>query len=175
MITPDQEKWLKHISDTKKVRILPYNPKVKETFQKIKQHLQSILGKEVEIVHRGASNLGISGKGEIDMYIPVEKDQFVPILKKLKEEYGKPDSLYPNERSRFNFRIDDIDIELFLINKESDGWRKGNQFEEYLKNNTDALKEYMKIKEESEGVTTREYYRRKLEFMNKIFDQIAKE
>jgi GrpB-like predicted nucleotidyltransferase (UPF0157 family) len=83
--------------------------------------------------------------------------------------------LYPNERSRFNFRIDDIDIELFLINKESDGWRKGNQFEEYLKNNTDALKEYMKIKEESEGVTTREYYRRKLEFMNKIFDQIAKE
>jgi GrpB-like predicted nucleotidyltransferase (UPF0157 family) len=41
-------------------------------------------------------------------------------------------------------------------------------FEEYLKNYPDELERYRVLKEESNGKTMREYYRRKIEFINEI-------
>jgi GrpB-like predicted nucleotidyltransferase (UPF0157 family) len=168
MLTSEQEKWISHLG-TKKVKIVPYDPKTKVIFKKVKKEIQKILG-EVEVFHRGATSLGISGQGEIDLYIPVPKSSFAEYLEKLVKHFGKPGSIYPFRRARFVRYVDDIKIEIFLINKDSNDWENGLKFENYLKQNPKALKEYKKLKEDSGGSTLQEYYRKKLEFINKILD-----
>jgi GrpB-like predicted nucleotidyltransferase (UPF0157 family) len=169
MLTPDQEKWIEHLSNNP-ISIHPYNPESKEAFEKLKKELQDILG-NIEIVHRGASSLEISGKGELDIYIPVIESQFDHYLKKLMQAYGKPGSLYPLERVRFNRKVDGIEAEIFLINKKAQGWIDGQTFENYVKAHPDVLAEYAKLKESLNGLPTKEYYRKKLEFYNEILEK----
>lgn len=75
MLTKEQKKWLEHLSNVDKIKVAPYNPKVKIVFDKIKKDIQQFLGK-VEIVHRGSTSLKIAGQGEIDLYIPVIDSNF---------------------------------------------------------------------------------------------------
>ena len=120
MLTEDQVKWINHLSATNKTIITPYNPKSKILFKKQKTELHKILGKDITIVHRGASNLGISGKGELDIYIPVPVDKFDELLAKLIHAYGEPGSLYSLERARFNRKVDGV-IAALLMKKPKDG------------------------------------------------------
>jgi GrpB-like predicted nucleotidyltransferase (UPF0157 family) len=71
MLTPAQEKWLEHLSDMDSVEICPADSKAREKFLEIKRRIQSELGDEVPIEHRGSTSFGISGQGELDVYIPV--------------------------------------------------------------------------------------------------------
>ena len=174
MLTKKDKKWLNHLSDQHKVKIVPFNPKVKEIFEKQKKEIQSILGENILVIHKGASNLGISGKGEIDVYVPVGSDEFSYFLEKLIQEYGKPGSLYASERARFNRKLENTDIEIFLINKDSSDWTRAIVFEEYLKIHPKELKAYEKLKEEANGLSMREYYRRKIEFINEIIAEASK-
>ena len=169
MITPEQENWISHLDDTKKIKIISYNPKVKTVFKEMKKEIQKVLG-EVKVKHCGATSLGISGQGEIDLYIPVSGNFFNECLEKLIKRFGKVGSVYPLRRARFVKYVDEIKVEIFLINKESDDWKNCVKFENYLKQYPEALGEYKKLKEESEGLTVQEYYRKKLEFINKIIN-----
>lgn len=172
MLTPKQEKWILHLG-TKKIKIAPYNPKAKLVFEKIKKEIQEILGK-TKIEHRGATSLGISGQGEIDLYIPVSENLFQKYLKKLVNYFGKPGSIYPLRRVRFVKYVDGIKIEIFLINRKTGDWKNCIKFENYLKKHSEALREYKKLKEEGDGLMTQEYYRKKLEFINKIINLSSK-
>lgn len=167
MLTKDQEEWILHLDNEKEVKILPYNQKAKRIFEIIKQKIKWILG-DVEIFHCGSTSLEILGQGEIDAYIPVQGKDFEIFLGKLTSNFGKPGSIYPQRRARFVEYTEGIKIEIFLINKETDDWKNMVVFEDYLKANTSALKEYKEIKEKSKGSTVQGYYRRKLEFINKI-------
>lgn len=119
--------------------------------------------------------MGISGQGDIDIYIPVGTQTFNDNLNKLIEALDKPGSLYPLERVRWVNWIDGIKVEIFLINKDRSDWKKNTIFEEYLKTHPGSLKEYEKIKEDADGKSTREYYRVKIEFINKILRLTKKE
>ncbi len=167
MITESQQLWLNHLSDTKQVSVIPYNPKTKEVFKKIKEELISILGK-IRISHRGSTALKISGQGEIDLYIPVNKKDFDNYVSKLSKYLGEPGSLYKLERARFIKYIDDIKIEIFVINKNNDGWKTSVKFEKYLKHHPEAMAEYAEIKNKASGLSIREYYTLKTIFINKI-------
>ncbi len=46
------------------------------------------------------------------------------------------------------------------------------KFENYLKEHPQALEEYRKLKELGDGLSTREYYRRKIEFINDILEKV---
>jgi len=167
MLTAEQNKWVAHLDNKKKVGIFPYNPKTKEVFKKIEEEIKRLL-KNIEILHCGSTALEILGQGEIDLYIPVIKKDFENYLGKLTEHFGEPGSVYPLRRARFVRHIDDIKIEIFLMNKETEDWINHIKFESYLKQNKKALEEYIKIKQESDGLTVQEYYIKKLEFINKI-------
>ena len=167
MLTKEQEKWLSHLSNEEIVEILPYNPETKEIFYKIKKEIGAFLG-EVEILHCGSTSLGILGQGEVDLYIPIGQQLFAEYLKKIIGHFGKAGSIYPLKRARFVKYIDGIKIEIFLVNKESDDWKNSRRFEAYLKNNSKALAEYVKLKEKSRGLSVQDYYRKKIEFINKI-------
>lgn len=171
MLTKADIKWLAHLSNSKKVKIVPYNPKLKRIFEKQKKEILDILGPDVEVLHRGASGMGISGQEEIDIFIPVSLDSFDKIAKKLKSVFGHPKSFYPKQRVRFNRQHNKTTIEIFIVNKDSKRWKRSTAFEDYLKTHPDAKEAYRKLKESSDGIGIKEYYRRKMEFINKIINE----
>ena len=170
MLTSEQKKWINHLSDVEKIKIIPYNPKIVVVFDKIKKEIQKVLGK-VKVFHRGSTKLKISGQGEIDSYIPVNSKTFDDYLEKLIEHFGKVGTVYPLRRARFVKYINGIKIEIFLINEKSADWKNGLKFEDYLRKHPDALNEYKNLKKSCDGFSFREYYRKKLNFINKILEK----
>lgn len=173
MITKKQQKWIDHLSDTDKIKIVPFDPTAEEKFQKVKQKIQDSLGKDISVFHRGASSLGISGQDEIDIYVPVPSAELNSSVEPLKELFGKPGSHYPLERVHFITEIDGKHIDIFLINEECEGWINGVKFDNFLRSHPDALEEYRKLKEDGDGLSGREYYKRKIEFFNMILLRIG--
>ncbi|MBI2086193.1 GrpB family protein [Candidatus Daviesbacteria bacterium] len=145
MITRKQLKWINHLSDVDKIKIVPFDPTSEEKFQKVKQKIQDSLGKDISVVHRGASSLGISGQDEIDVYIPVPPSQFDLFIEPLKKIFGNPGSQYPLERVHFVTEVDEKHIDIFLINNECEGWINGVKFENYLRSQPEVLEEYRKL------------------------------
>lgn len=169
MLTPAQEEWLAHLPNDDFIEIFPYNPSSPRYFEHIKHKILSRLPYS-EVVHKGASSLGISGQGELDIYIPVTPSEFNSYLEPLISLFGQPQSHYPVERARFVDRVENTKAEIFLINKEGDGWIRSEKFEANLKKNPAALKEYRILKEQGKGLSTRAYYRRKIGFINEILN-----
>jgi len=173
MLTANQQKRVDHLSDEEKVEIKPYDPSCDEKFEKVKKKIQEKLGKDIEVKHCGATSLKISGQDEIDVYIPVLLKDFDAYILKLTQLFGEAKSCYPMERARFVTEVDRKHIDVFLINKESGGWIRSVKFEKYLKEDPRALKEYRILKEEGNGLSVREYYRRKFEFINKVLAEVG--
>jgi GrpB-like predicted nucleotidyltransferase (UPF0157 family) len=164
-----KEKWLNHLSNKHgDVKIVPYDITAPEKFEKVKNFIQSKLGKQVRVEHRGATALGISGQDEIDIYIPVPPNDFDKYVLLVTELFGEPRSLYPPQRARFKVEESRKKIDLFVVNEESEDWINGEKFASYLKQNADVLEEYRKLKESGMGLSTQEYYRRKDAFIEKI-------
>lgn len=172
MITPQQEKLLESLSVERTVTIIPFDPTAEEKFQKLKAQIQTALGEHVPVVHRGSTMLGISGQNEIDVYIPVLAADFDTLQPALEKLFGKPRAMYPLQRIRFATLIADKHIDLFLINKEHQDWLDGVAFEECCKNNPKVLGAYRQLKEEMNGWTSREFYRRKTEFITSVLQSL---
>lgn len=168
MLTLEQEKWIAHLSDENKINIVPFDPTAEEKFQRVKQRIQNVLGTQMPVEHRGATSLGILGQDEIDAYVPTPEAKFNSLIDPLKTIFGEPRSLYPLERARFVTEEQGKHVDVFLINEEHDGWKNGVKFEAYLKSHPEALEEYRHLKENGNGLSVREYYRRKTEFINGI-------
>lgn len=168
MLTAGQEKWIAHLRDDDKVVTKPYDETAPDKFEKVKERIQAVLGKETQIMHCGATALGISGQDEIDIYLPVPPDRFDSLIHPLKEMFGEPRSLYPLERARFVTLEGGKHIDVFLINQECDGWKNGVKFEAYLRTHPEVLEAYRRLKEDGNGLSTREYYRMKIGFINDI-------
>ena len=168
MLTIDQEKWVSHLSDERKIVIVPFDPTAEHKFQIVKRKIQKVLGLHIPVEHCGATSLGISGQDEIDIYIPIPPDSFHSLIDPLKTLFGEPKSLYPLERARFSTDELGKHIDVFLINNEHVGWLNGVIFEKYLKSHPQALEEYRQLKENGNGLSVREYYRRKIEFINEV-------
>ncbi len=170
MLTSDQEKWVAQLSDDVPIKIIPFDPTAEEKFQKVRERVWSVLGTNVPVEHHGATSLGISGQDEIDLYIPVPPQRFGALINPLTEVFGAPASLYPLERARFEVKQDDKHVTLFLVNSEGPAWKDSVRFETYLRQHPEALERYRKLKESGDGLSMKEYYRRKIEFINEILD-----
>jgi GrpB-like predicted nucleotidyltransferase (UPF0157 family) len=175
MLTPNQEKWIAHLSGTDPVAIAPYDPSAPQKFEAVRQKIQAVLGPATRVEHRGATSLGISGQDEIDVYVPVPEDQFDRLLAPLSAAFGSPRSLYPLERARFVLIEAGKHVDIFLINEACQGWLDGLKFEQYLKTHATVLEQYRVLKEAGHGLSTREYYRRKIEFINDILSLAGEE
>lgn len=171
MLTAEQKKWIAHLSDKDKINIVPFDPTAEEKFKKIKQRVQDALGKELPVEHHGATSLGISGQDEIDIYIPVPSAKFNSRTRHLSNIFGEPRSLYTLQRARFVTEEEGKHVDIFLVNADHDDWRSLTKFESYLRTHPEALEDYRMFKENCDGISTREYYRRKIEFVNEILDK----
>jgi GrpB-like predicted nucleotidyltransferase (UPF0157 family) len=166
-MTKDQQKWLNHLSDTDKIIIKPFDPKSNEIFKEAKNKVIKALGK-VKVLERGASYLKISGQDEIDIYVPVDPKDFDMYVEKMTKAFGKPGSNYPSVRARFRISGYQKHIDVFVINKIDKGWIDSEAFTRYLKIHRKALDKYRKLKEDENGLSTKEYYAKKILFINNI-------
>ncbi len=170
MITPDQKKWIDHLSDIDTICVVPYDKEVERIFEDVRIKIEKLIGSEYSIEHHGASSLGISGQDEIDVYVPVASRYFDELVLKLTNFLGEPKSHYSYKRARFSFVENGKRIDIFPINQESDDWKRMLTFENFLRENTDVLEQYRILKESGNGLSIREYYRRKIEFINDVLE-----
>ncbi len=168
MLTHEQEKWINHLSNQDHIVLAPFDPSTPQKFEAVKQKIQKVLGSETQVVHRGATSLGISGQNEIDIYVPVPENQFEPLIATLLTAFGAPHSHYPHDRARFVVDEAGKHVDIFLVNETSVGWLSGIKFENYLRSHPETLEQYRLLKEAGHGLSSREYYRRKTEFFNEI-------
>lgn len=172
MITQEQQIWLDHLSDTKSIVVVSWDPTCEDKFLQIKSQIQDILGKHQAVKHRGASSLKISGQDEIDIYIPVLEVKYDKTVKSVTQLFGNANSNYPLKRTRFVTEINGKHIDVFVINKADEGWKNSEIFYNYLLSNSLALEEYRKLKEGLSGKSMKEYYKGKIEFINEILARI---
>ncbi len=167
MLTPEQALWIESLSDRAAV-VVPYDPRTEELFARVKEKIMRILGKNTLVEHCGASSFGITGQDEIDVSIVVTKDMFAECLPVLERAFGSVRSSYP-DRARFEVREDGKKIDLKLVDGGHPNYLSGKRFEEYLRTHPADLERYRVLKEEANGTSVKEYYRRKTEFINEIF------
>ncbi len=166
MITKAQEEWLATLSD-KPVTIIPYDPRSDRIFSEIKEKIISVLGPDVVVEHSGASGLGISGQDEIDVSIPSEAEKFDQYITGLEKALGPMKVRYP-ERVRFSVKHEGKKIDLQLIDKLDPAYLNSKKFEAYLRGHPSDLERYRIFKENGNGLTVKQYYRNKIEFINEI-------
>jgi ribosomal protein S18 acetylase RimI-like enzyme/GrpB-like predicted nucleotidyltransferase (UPF0157 family) len=172
MLTPEQEGWIFHLSDETKIKILPFDPTASEKFEVVKKKIESVLGEGLRVVHRGATSLGISGQDEIDMYLPVSVEDYISLQTPLEKIFGKPGSIH-QDRIRYVTSVEGKHIDVFLIKESSSSWKDGVKIEKYLLTHPEALESYRILKEQGDGLSTREYYRRKVVFYNDILSKMS--
>ncbi|HZW04999.1 MAG TPA: GrpB family protein [Anaerolineaceae bacterium] len=168
MLTPAQEKWIAQFSDKDQITVLPFDPTAERKFAAVRRKVQAALGPTVPVEHHGATSLGISGQDEIDVYVPVPEEQFDSFLAPLTALFGPPRSYYRRERARFVTFEGSKHVNVFLINATCRAWLDGCRFEAHLRAHPEALERFRQVKAAGQGLSSRAYFRRKLEFINEI-------
>lgn len=175
MLTKHQEKWINTLFTDKMIKIIPFDPTCKEKFEKVKSMVHSHIDKSIEVLHRGASNMGISGQDEIDIYIPVKPKDFNHLIPQLAKLFDTNKEIYEMERKRFATNIDGKHIDVFLVNEEHISWVDNAEFDNRVRNNPDLLEKYKQMKELGDGSTVQEYYRKKTEFINEVLERTSED
>lgn len=175
MLTKSQQEWINTLSNSKIV-IAPYDSRAERLFEITKNRVHKVLGNEVVVEHCGASSFGISGQDEIDVSIQATQEVFDEYISKLEKEFGAVKSRY-SDRARFEFKEEGKKIDLKIIDINHDEYKNSVFFETYLREHPEYLEKYRILKENCNGVTVKEYYRQKIEFINDImrFDSVIKE
>jgi len=129
--------------------------------------IQQIIGNKIHVLERGSTRLKVSGKDEIDIFIPVLKNEIPKFCTELEKIYGPARSKYEN-RARFGSKNGSTRIEVFIVDKDSEDFKNINKFEDYLLKDGKALKKFEEFKIKLNGRSTKNYYAEKISYLNKI-------
>lgn len=165
MLTKAQQEYLLTIPEDKVVKIHPFDPKIPNIAKDIIDQVHSVKP-DLEVLFMGASGLGISGQGDLDLYMLSSKKDFEKYLLDLTNVLGEP--AIKGTSIKWQFEKDGHEIEIYLTDPTSPSMQKQVKVFEMLKNNPDLLKEYKELKESSDGLLFREYMKRKYEFYNRL-------
>lgn len=170
MLTKSQENYLSKIPDDKEVVTRAFNPEVKIVAASIIKDITGVLP-EVEVFFGGAAALGISGQNDIDISILSEQKKYEEYLPLLEKIFGEPS--LKGTSIKWEFRRSDFDVELYLTDKNSDGFKEQIRVFEILERNKDLRDEYEKIKLPFGKVKFKEYMTKKYEFFNRILKDFS--
>lgn len=167
MLTLNQEKYLFSIPEDKIINIKSFNPKVKDTAQDIINKIKEKLP-EAKILFMGASALEIAGQNDIDITV-LSNGKFYEYSRLLENIFGKPKKSN-SILIKWEFQQGGFEVELYLNDDISPILEEHINTFNLLKNNKDLLIKYEQIKLEADGLSFREYMKRKYEFFNKIME-----
>jgi GrpB-like predicted nucleotidyltransferase (UPF0157 family) len=168
MLTNDESNYIEKIPEDKVVVIIPYSIRAKEIADEIKAKINEKLP-DLKVMHMGASGLGISGQGDIDIYALaslIEIESYFPIFQEL---FGEPVSKR-DDSITWEMEIEGYPIELYLTDPNSKPMQRQLKVFQILKDNPKLLDEYKDLKEKMNGKSFREYQKQKYEFYHRILD-----
>lgn len=166
MLFEHEEKYIKTISPDKVVNIRPLDLKATKLAEEIIQRINKVCP-DLKVLHIGASGLGISGQGDLDIYALAAPNTFSEYLPQLIKLFGPPKS-QKEDSIAWEFKRNVYEVEFYLTNPESPTMKRQLAVFNILKDNKDLLKEYEKLKEDMDGQSFREYQRKKYEFYHKV-------
>ena len=153
-------------SKDKKIKISPFDPTVRQTGLEIVQKIKNVLP-DSTIHFTGSAVLGIAGQRDLDIYVESAPKDLKKNLEKLIPILGQATKI----RAKFvewHSIIDTCDVEVILADPQLPILRDPVHTFNLIKSNLAHIKEYEQLKLASNGVSEREYKRRKLEFFHRI-------
>lgn len=168
MLTEDEERYIQKIPKDKIVSIKPFDIREKEIAENIISKIK-VESPNLEVVHMGASGLGISGQGDLGIYALADSADFNKYLPMMKQLFGDPVGEKPDSVA-WKVEIEGYPVELYLTDPNSPAMKSQIKVFEKLRDNPALLIEYEKLKAEMDGKFFREYQRKKYEFYHRILD-----
>jgi len=169
VLTQDEENYLAKIDPAKKITVIAFDPKAKETGDLIVKRIKEKLP-GIKILFMGATALGIAGQNDIDIYVLANSKNFHKYLPTLEKLFSKPKSAH-DTFIEWSFTEKGYQVELYLTEPPE----RQIQVFEILKSNKNLLKEYEELKLKFNGKGLRDYQRAKYEFYNRIRPTNAKD
>jgi len=165
MLTSDEEDFLRKIPD-KIVRIFPFDPKATKIADELMGKIKSACP-SLEIVHMGASALGISGQKDLDIYALADPKDFSKHTPKLIQLLGQP-KIQRKDHVDWVFEEKGYQIEFYLTDPESPTMKKQIAVFKILQGNEKLHREYEKLKEKFNRKFYKKYQKVKYEFYHRI-------
>ncbi len=165
MLTPNQEKYLQKIPESEKVLIKPFDSRATDVAADLLGEIKRIVP-DFKVLFMGAAALGIAGQNDLDLYILCTEKDFAKYLPKLEQHFGP--KIQGISIIKWEFTRDGFPVELYLTDPETPSMKEQIQLFELLKSSPNLRKEYEQIKLDSDGISFREYMRRKYDFFNRI-------
>lgn len=165
MLTEDQQKYLLTIPEQKLVTIYPFTFELEATANELMLAAQTAVP-TLEVRHMGAAALGLSGQGDIDIYVLCDPKDFATHLSELSKVFGPP--IRERETSiTWAFEKNGFPVELYLTDPTSEAMQEQTTMFELLRDNTEVRHEYEALKESLNGHSFRDYQAAKYEFYNR--------
>lgn len=156
------------------VKLKEYNPRQELIANKYILILKKILkGIDATISVRGSTLFKIYGKGEVEVGVYANDNNWKQVVIKLTSEFGEPE-IVENNYARFNsiYSVGDKEVEIIVLK----GFEAlvDMKLHEYLLSHPDLLAEYVDVKKKS-FFSKREYQIQKNMFLNKIIELIPED
>lgn len=156
------------------VKLKDYNPRQKQIADYYVDKLEKILnGVKVKIVIRGSTLFKIYGKGEVEIGVYTDEENWNVVLDKLRAEFNSPEVVEINY-ARFNSQYSEEEKEVEIIVLKNYEAEVDIKLHEYLLTKPKLLQEYVKIKKKS-CHSKREYQIQKDNFLNRVIAQIPED
>jgi len=169
-------------------KFLPYQSSWKDKFQKEKEKLQDVFGKEaLAIEHIGSTSIeGLSAKPIIDMAVLVNSIEDIDriVLKLNPLNYIYQSNFPPGERIWLR-KGNPVEYHLSIVCPKHTFWERNILFRDYLRNHPEFIKEYEDLKKNNLKITPEKdledlshskiYNQGKGDFVKKILDLAREE
>lgn len=170
MLTESQSNYLLTIPPEKTVEIKPFSLALKSTGEELLAEIQRAVP-ELEVHHMGASALGLSGQGDLDIYIFASSTDFEDYLPKLIKKFSEPTKR--GETSiQWAFEQNGFPVEMYLTDPSSRAMQEQIRMFELLRDNTQVRQEYEALKASLNGKSFRDYQAAKYEFYNALLGEL---
>lgn len=163
MLTESQEQYMAGIPEDAKSDIKPWDSKAAEFARNLVVELEKATG--LEVFWGGSLALGILGQNDIDLTLFCEPQDFGKYLPKIVSILGQL-KWELEDKILWRTTKDAYKVDAYLGSKNLEGVQNDLFFSNSLKNNPALLQEYISVKEQ--GLSAREYYKRKNEFYNRV-------
>ncbi len=148
------------------VNIKPYDPSVKAIGKILIDKVHAIYPL-LKILFIGSAVLGIAGQKDIDLIIESDPKDFHLYIAGLVSVFGRPKKTKKN-LVEWITTYKDCNVEALLIGKSNPIGQKSIQTFKRIQRNKNLIREYENLKLKSNGVSIREYKRRRIEFFNYV-------
>jgi len=169
---------LEYLNQSMKVTIVEYRPEWQRLFEREKELLQNVLGRDTTIIeHIGSTSvIGLAAKSIIDIMVGLHEfsiaNSLVPKIKALGYDYiPEYEDTLPYRRF-FSKKVQETATHhIHMVEIGSEFWERHLLFRNYLRENPQVAKEYASLKKElaeREWLDTNEYADAKTEFIRSI-------